>query len=134
MRAYVIAASMQILVAPSAVRFSPRREVQPDLLVRPLVNGKRARSFREVARLELAVEILSPSTTRADRYQKRELYQSEQVPEYWIIDLASRLVERWRPDDTAPEELLESLSWQPRAEMAPLVIDLVEYFRVVHGG
>ena len=64
MRAYVIAASMQILVAPSAVRFSSRREVQPDLLVLPLVDGKRARSFREVGRLELAVEILSPSTAR----------------------------------------------------------------------
>ena len=133
MRAYVIAASMQILVAPSAVRFSSRREVQPDLLVLPLVNGKRARSFREVGRLELAVEILSPSTARADRYEKRELYQSERVPEYWIIDLASRLVERWRPTDTAPDVFLESLTWLPRDDVAPLVIDLVDYFRWVHG-
>ena len=24
------------------------------------------------------------------------------VPEYWIVDLDSRLVERWRPEDTRP--------------------------------
>ncbi|MDP1857198.1 MAG: Uma2 family endonuclease [Gemmatimonadaceae bacterium] len=133
MRAYVIAASMQILVAPSAVRFSSRREVQPDLLVLPLVDGKRARSFHDIGRLELAVEILSPSTARADRYEKRALYQSERVSEYWIIDLASRLVERWRPTDTAPDVLLESLTWLPSDDVAPLVIDLVDYFRWVHG-
>ena len=133
MRPYVIAASMQVLVAPSAVRFSPRREVQPDLLVLPLVNGKRAQSFRGVGRLELAVEILSPSTARVDRYVKRELYQSEGVPEYWVVDVASRLVERWRPNDRAPEVVVDTLTWQPRADVAPLVIDLADYFRWVHG-
>ncbi len=133
MRPYVIAASMQLLVAPAAVRFSLRREVQPDLLVLALVDGKRARSFREVGRLELAVEILSPSTARVDRYAKRELYQSEAVREYWVVDVASRLVERWRPNDKAPEVLVDTLSWQPRADVAPLVIDLADYFRWVHG-
>ena len=131
--AYVKAFSMQLLIAPSAVTFSSLREVQPDLLVRPLLNGRPARRFADVGRLELAVEVLSPSTTRADRYVKRRLYLSEQVPEYWIVDAAARLAERWRPNDQEPEVLLESLEWRPRPDVEPLVIDLVTLFQTVHG-
>lgn len=40
------------------------------------------------------VEVLSPSTARADRHRKRLIYQSEGVPEYWIVDSDARLVER----------------------------------------
>jgi Uma2 family endonuclease len=36
--------------------------------------------------LVLAVEILSPSTARADRVAKRTLYRQAGVPEYWIAD------------------------------------------------
>lgn len=133
MQAYADAVSLHLLIAPAAVTFSPRREVQPDLLVLPLVDGRRARTFAEVGHLVLAVEILSPYTARADRYVKRPLYQSEGVPECWIVDVASRLFERWRPGDEEPEVLLETLAWQPRDDVAPLVIDLVEYFRRVHG-
>jgi hypothetical protein len=34
------------------------------------------------------------------------------VPEYWIVDLDSRLVERWRPDDGRPEIIADVLEWQ----------------------
>ena len=123
---------LELFVAPTAVRFSHVREVQPDLFVIPRVPGRPVNRFEDVGELALAVEIFSPSTARADRYTKRRLFQSERVPQYWIVDPASRLVERWRPDDEEPEVFVDSLSWQPRAGNAELVIDLERYFRTVH--
>lgn len=132
-RLYLDRSPLHVFIAPCAVTFSRRREVQPDVFVLPAVDGKRARTFREAGQLELAVEVLSPSSARADRYVKRRMYQSERVPEYWIVDVASRLVERWHPDDEEPEVLLDRLTWQPLTEQAPLVLDLEEFFRAVHG-
>ncbi len=66
-------------------------------------------------KLLLAVEILSPSSQRADRTVKRRLFQRERVPEYWIVDIDARLVSRWRPDDTRPEEIDGRLEWAPAA-------------------
>jgi Uma2 family endonuclease len=76
----------------------------------------------------LVVEIVSPSTARTDRQQKRRIYQSEGVPEYWIVDLDARVVERWRPHDTRPEIIADILVWQPQSDIAALSIDLVELF------
>lgn len=131
-RPYAIACSLECLVAPAEVTFSPRRSVEPDLLVVPTIDGRGAERFEEVGRLVLAVEVISPSTARVDRHRKRRLYQSEAVPEYWIVDPAARFVERWRPGDEEPEILVESLVWQPDAEREPLVIDVAAYFRSVH--
>jgi len=36
----------------------------------------------------LVVEILSPSTARRDRTEKKKLYQANGVEEYWIVDSA----------------------------------------------
>ncbi|HEX4935429.1 MAG TPA: Uma2 family endonuclease, partial [Gemmatimonadaceae bacterium] len=58
---------LDCLVAPAEVTFSPRRSVEPDLFVVPRVEGRRAWCFDDVRRLLLAVEILSPSSARADR-------------------------------------------------------------------
>lgn len=121
------------LVAPADVTFSPRRLVQPDLLVAPFPNGHRPSRLEEIRHLALAVEVLSPATARADRYVKRRLYQSEGVDEYWIVEPAARLVERWRQNDEEPEVLVDRLTWTARDGGEPLVIDLAAYFRRVHG-
>jgi Uma2 family endonuclease len=55
------------------------------------------------------------------------------VPEYWIVDLDTRAVERWRPGDERPEILVTSIEWQTGAAHPALVIDLDEYFRQVLG-
>ena len=125
--------ALECLIAPAEVAFSQRRSVEPDVFVVPLVHARPATCFEDVQRLVLAVEVISPSTARADRYRKRHLYQSEDVPEYWIVDPDARFVERWRPGDDAPEILVESLAWTPQEDVEPLVIDLVALFRRVHG-
>jgi Uma2 family endonuclease len=107
--------------------------VEPDLFVVPLVNGRSPRDWQEAGRLLLAVEVISPGTARVDRVIKRQLYQQERVPEYWIVDVASRLIERWTPDDARPEILAERLAWQPDPARAPLEVDLQAFFLEVAG-
>ena len=107
--------------------------VQPDVFVAPLRAGRRPRSWAEIDRLLLAVEVLSPSTARADRTVKRRLYQRTGVPEYWIVDLEARLVERWRPGDERPEILTDALQWEAGTGVEPLVIELPAFFTAVLG-
>lgn len=40
----------------------------------------------------LIVEILSPSTTKRDRTEKKEIYERNGVDEYWIIDPSAKAV------------------------------------------
>ncbi len=114
--------------APADIVFSPRRLVQPDLFVVPAREDGPPRSWVDVKTLLLAVEVLSPSTARADRQRKREIYQSQGVAEYWIIDGDARLIERWRPLDERPEILSVELAWHPRADLPPLRLPLEELF------
>lgn len=119
--------------APADIIFSPRRAVQPDVFVLPLVNGRRPEHFDEVQRLLLAVEVLSLRTARADRVAKRRLYAEEDVSEYWIVDLDARVVERTAHGDARPEVVSETLTWTPTGASESLVIDLDEYFGIVLG-
>ena len=118
------------LMSPADIEPEERALVQPDVFVG---RQPRPRDWSDFRRLLLAVEVLSPSTARADRTVKRSLFQRTGVPEYWIVDLDARLVERWRPGDERPEVLTESLDWQPDAAHMPFVIDLPSFFRHVLG-
>ena len=123
----------EVLLAPADVLSSKHVLVQPDVFVVPLIDGRKPASWEETARLLLAIEILSPSTARADRHVKRRLYQREGVPEYWIVDVDAGLIERWRPEDERPEILAEQLEWRPDPTHPPLLLDLPAYFRDVTG-
>ena len=119
------------IFAPADVEFDEHNMVQPDLFVVPLVQGKKPRAWQDVQELLLAVEVLSPSTDRTDRLRKRRLYQRQGVPEYWIVDVDNRVVERWRATEDVGAVLTERLVWQPEPAIAPFTIDLSEYFRDV---
>ena len=114
--------------APADVIFSPTRGMQPDVFVVPLVNGRRPEHFDEVKRLLVAIEVLSPSTARADRVAKRMLFRDEDVAEYWIVDLDSRTIERSVRGELRPEILAERLFWSPEGASEALEIDLAGYF------
>ncbi|HEX9563813.1 MAG TPA: Uma2 family endonuclease [Gemmatimonadaceae bacterium] len=116
------------LLSPADIEFSARRLLQPDLFVVPARGEGEPRSWRDVTTLLLTVEALSPSTARADRLKKRPIYQEHGVPEYWIVDTDTRIVERWRPGDDRPEVIADVLEWQPKAGVAALRIDLAEVF------
>jgi Uma2 family endonuclease len=101
--------------SPADIEFSPKRVLQPDLFVVPEEGTGEPHSWKDVRRLLLVIEALSPTTARADRLKKRPIYQEQQVPEYWIVDSDARLVERWRPADDRPEVIADVLEWQPRS-------------------
>ncbi len=118
----------RVLLSPADIEFDERTLVQPDLFVAPLLDGRRPRSWKEIRTLLLAVEVLSPTTARADRQVKRRRYQRHGVPEYWIVDLEARLVERWRPADERSEILAEGMEWRPVPQAPLLMIDLAQLF------
>ena len=132
LKAYVEADHLGIVLpGPFEIEFTGDSAVQPDVLV--ILNDRMQQLTRE--RLNgppsLVIEIISYSSKRTDRLQKRQLYQEEAVPDYWIVDIELRRVERWQPGSPAPDLLDRSLVWQPVAGVAPLTLDLEDLFRRV---
>lgn len=129
---YADAVGIDVLMAPFEIRIEGPGEVQPDLVAFPVPTDPASTRFVDVTSLVLAVEILSPSTARVDRHRKRRLYQRNGVPEYWIVDAANRLIERWRPTDVEPDVFTDSMSWKVPAAAESLRIDLLAFFRAVY--
>jgi Uma2 family endonuclease len=129
---YVRAAKAgEAMTSPADIEFREDRLVQPDIFVITLrPGGRKVREWQEIKSLVLAVEVLSPSTARADRQVKRRLYQEEPVGEYWIVDLDARVIERWRHGDQRPEVPSDRLAW-PAPSTPALEIDLPAFFRDV---
>lgn len=123
----------EVLASPADLELDPHGLVQPDLFVQGLVDGKLSRRWNDGAPLLLVVEVLSPSTARADRTTKRLRFQRAGIPEYWIVDLDARVIERWRPQDDRPEVNAERITWQPVDAPEPLTVNLATYFRRVCG-
>jgi Uma2 family endonuclease len=80
-----------------------------------------------VRQLLLVIEVLSPTSSRRDRVQKRDKYLSHGA-EYWIVDADARVVERWRPGDDRPQMISDEISWQPADGGEPFRVDLVQLF------
>ena len=119
----------EVVMSPADISFHEDMLVQPDLFVVPIGPDKRrGQQWADIRALLLAVEILSPSTARADRQIKRRLYQREGVGEYWIVDLDARVVERWRTADDRPEIVTGTLRWQHDPSAPPFELNLSEFF------
>lgn len=120
------------ICAPSDVILDARTLVQPDVYVMPFVNGRLPRDNESTPTPMLVVEVLSPSTARHDRFVKRPRYQRERV-ECWLVDLDSRMFERWIPDAERPELLTEVVVWQPDGMSEPFRLELSAFFLEVLG-
>lgn len=118
-----------LLWSPADITFSPRRLVQPDLFVEPPAARSADREWHDVKSLILAIEVLSPGTARADRYHKRRIYMTEDVDEYWIVDLDARVIERWQKGREGASVEGELLEWLPASGGgATLALDVAQYF------
>ena len=132
LHAYVVEHGLgEALPAPFEVEFAEDSAVQPDVLVTLESPGEQLTLKRLYGPPALVVEVVSYSSKRTDRLQKRQLYQAQGVPEYWIVDTDARHVERWHPGATSPDIVTQTLVWQPVASVPPLSIDLERLFRVV---
>jgi Uma2 family endonuclease len=119
----------EVTMSPADISFRDDRLVQPDVFVTPLgPGGRRVGQWSEIRGLLLAVEVLSPSTARADRQVKRRLYQEVRVGEYWIVDLDARVVERWQAGDDRPQIVAGTLTWRPDPSATPFELDLPRFF------
>lgn len=119
------------LVSPADLDLGGDQLSQPDVFVVPFLPPDR--DWRKFPSPILIVEILSPSTGRADRSIKRRRFQRAGIPEYWIVDLDARTIERWGPMDERPEILDERLHWHPPGASSALELDLPAFFRGVWG-
>lgn len=108
--------------------WGPDNLVQPDLFVTAREDAD-AGDWARVRKLALVVEVLSPSTARFDRFQKRALYQAQGVETIWIIDPDARTVEVWDPRAATPHLERRALRWQPTGASDALVIPVESLYR-----
>lgn len=120
------------LTSPSDIAWGREDvHVQPDVFVVPrdrIRASVRGEDPLRVRHLLLVTEVVSPSSRRSDRFQKRRLYQNEGVPTYWIADEKAALAEVWTPDAHFPVTERERLTWHPDGAPEPLVISLADLF------
>ena len=116
------------LASPADISWGPDALVQPDLFVVDL-DEARELEWAAIQHLLLAVEVLSPTSTRADRLTKRRLYQEQQIPLYWVVDGQAHVVEVWTPETQFPTFERERLEWRPAGVDQPFTMALADLFR-----
>ena len=115
-----------------------------DLIVRPLrvlhppdlvvaTPGEITSDWRSMRRLKLCVEVISPSSARADRLVKRRAYQEAGVETYWVVDPDHAVVEVWRPGDEVSELATRELEWRVTPGAPLLAINLERLFSGLPG-
>jgi len=127
----------KVTFSPADVELESGTLVQPDLFVVPRDGqGVLPREWHDIRALLLVIEVLSPSTARHDRITKRRFFARAGVPEYWIVDVDSRLVERWTPVDERPQIIGEdeTLEWNPPGARAPFALAIGPFFEAIVGG
>ena len=133
LRTYLTSLGMPdtVIFSPADITFGvPPRDaddlVQPDIfVVHPEeVSGE----WLGMKRLLLVAEVLSPSTSRADRVVKRKTYQRHKVETYWVVDADAGLVEVWRPEDERPAIVTDVLTWRWGPDAPELKLPLADLF------
>jgi Uma2 family endonuclease len=109
------------------ISWGPDTLVNPDTFVVPRTDAATL-DWRRMTRLYLAVEVLSPSSVKHDRFGKRKLYQVQGVEETWVVDADEHFVEVWTRDATFPTKETDRLVWTPPGARTPCVIELAPLF------
>jgi len=122
------------LVSGFKVRISERCGVMPDVQFYRRGNQTAQRTPQGLVggHPDLVVEVVSPSSGRYDRVTKLGYYATIAVPEYWIIDVAARTIERLVLNDgryAIEDAAAEDAVFQP-ASFDGLEIPLGELWRI----
>ena len=123
-----------VVNSPSDLELKSGTITQPDVFVVPnalLPETDEPVGWDRVTALLLAVEVISPSSVRTDRVEKREFYLKAGVAEYWVVDLEARMVEVWTTARATPLVTRGMLRWSPAGAQSELVIDLPAFFNDV---
>jgi Uma2 family endonuclease len=131
---YIAVADIDAVVYVAPADISWGRDdvtVQPDVFVVPRTMAReagRTSDWGAIRHLLLAVEVSGTDSLRGDRFDKRRVYQAQNVPLYWSINLAVRTAEIWTPEAHFPVIERERLVWHPDGANEPLVIALDALF------
>jgi Uma2 family endonuclease len=117
----------EVWASPADISWGADTLVQPDVFVVDLAEA-RTLDWRRMKHLLLTIEVLSPSSLRADRFTKRRLYQEVGVATYWIVDPEGKTVEIWTPDATLPIYEPQRVTWQPAGATEAFVLEQGELF------
>ena len=98
-RTYLQGKSCEVYLSPFDVRLAIYGEskgdeinvVQPDVMV--FCDERKLDDKGGIAAPDIAIEILSSSSAKNDRYRKFNLYEKAGVREYWIVDGANETIE-----------------------------------------
>jgi Uma2 family endonuclease len=118
----------RVFVAPLDVLLSNITVVQPDVLFVSTVRLALVEEPFVRGAPDLVVEVISPTSGRADRGVKQQLYARHGVAHYWLIDPEQRQATAFRLAEGAYEQVAsaggrERFSAPPFADLA---IDLAE--------
>ena len=72
------------------------KTVIPDASINCRTKARKGNVFLDIPRF--VMEVLSPSTEKYDRGEKKELYRQQEIDEYWIVDLKEKKVEIYELD------------------------------------
>ncbi len=117
-----------VLTAPADISWGPDVLVQPDVFVVPSEEA-RTLTWSRLRTLLLVAEVLSPSTSRGDRFLKRIRYREAGIPVYWVVDGDLKSVEVWTPSDDFPVIERERLAWHAPGAREQFTLSLEELFR-----
>jgi len=122
---YVAAHNLGLIFrARAALRFKGS-EAEPDLMVRRPTAADQ--TWETAPPPSLLVEVLSPSTRRRDRKEKRDFYLDAGVAEYWIVDPEAKAITAIRRGE--PDTLnRETVRWWPQGVAEPLDVVFTELF------
>jgi Uma2 family endonuclease len=121
-----------VLTSPADIELEPESVLQPDVFVIPrFAEPIEDWTWTDVRSLLLAIEIISPSSARTDRVEKRDQYLKMAVEEYWVVDIEGRHVERWFKGRPNVEVTRETLVWQPTGARAARTLHLPTLFRAI---
>ena len=70
--------------------------VMPDASINCRIRARRGSTFIDAPRF--VMEVLSDSTEKYDRGEKKELYRQQEIDEYWIVDWHKKQVEIYNLD------------------------------------
>lgn len=76
--------------------------VIPDASINCRVHAKKGNSFFDIPRF--VMEVLSPSTEKYDRGEKKDIYRQQEVDEYWIVEWKKKQIEIYTLDYDENEE------------------------------
>jgi Uma2 family endonuclease len=83
----------ELFFSPIDLYIDKKNVYQPDL-VYVSANKKNIITGRGIEGVpDLVVEVISPSNSYTDRYEKKNRYQQFGIPEYWIVDPANETLE-----------------------------------------